>query len=79
MSLKLISDSDNHNTLTLSEPTTQNGHTQTICPMLPTNYLSVFDHFVGVALKGLTKKKGSLWIESNGLEQCPGSIFIDLQ
>ena len=29
-------------------------HTQTICLQQPPNYLSVFDHFVGLALKGLT-------------------------
>ena len=28
-------------------------HTQTIHQLLPTNCLSVFDHFVGLALKGL--------------------------
>ena len=28
-------------------------HTQTIRRLLPTNCLSVFDHFVGLALKGL--------------------------
>ena len=28
-------------------------HTQTIRPLLPTNCLSVFDHFVGMALEGL--------------------------
>ena len=28
-------------------------HTQTICLLLPTNILSLFDHFVGLALKGL--------------------------
>ena len=28
-------------------------HTQTIRRFLLTNYLSVFDHFVGLALKGL--------------------------
>ena len=28
-------------------------HVQTICRVLPTNCLSVFDHFVGLALKGL--------------------------
>ena len=27
-------------------------HTQTIRRPLPTNFLSVFDHFVGLALKG---------------------------
>ena len=26
-------------------------HTQTICRLLATNYLSVFEHFVGMALK----------------------------
>ena len=30
-------------------------HTQTICGLLPmpTNYLSLFDHFVGLVIKGL--------------------------
>ena len=28
-------------------------HTQTIRPLLPTNYFSVFDHVIGLALKGL--------------------------
>ena len=27
---------------------------QTTCRLLPTNYLSVFDHFMGLTLKGLT-------------------------
>ena len=30
-------------------------HTQTICRKLPINCLSAFDHFVGLALKGLRK------------------------
>ena len=30
-------------------------HTQTIRRLLPTNCLSVFDHFVGLALKGLSQ------------------------
>ena len=29
-------------------------HTETIRRLLPTNFLSVFDHFVEFALKGLT-------------------------
>ena len=29
-------------------------HTQTICRLLPTNYLSVFDHFVRFVLQGLS-------------------------
>ena len=28
-------------------------HTQTIYQLLPTDYLSVFDHYVGLAVKGL--------------------------
>ena len=28
-------------------------HIQTICWLLPTNYLSVFEYFVGLWLKGL--------------------------
>ena len=28
-------------------------HTQTVHPQQPTNCLSVFDHFVGLALEGL--------------------------
>ena len=31
-------------------------HTQRIRRLLPTNYLNVFDHFVGLAFKGLTSK-----------------------
>ena len=33
-------------------------HTQTIRPEMSTNCLSVFDHFVGLALKGLKLKIG---------------------
>ena len=32
-------------------------HTETIRPQKPTNCLSVFDHFVGLALKGLRSRK----------------------
>ena len=32
-------------------------HTQTIRQLLPTNCLSVFDHFVGLALKELMSQK----------------------
>ena len=32
-------------------------HTQTIRHKLPTNCLSVFDHFMGLALKGLSEFK----------------------
>ena len=30
-------------------------HTQTTCWLLPTNSLSMFDHFKGLAIEGLTK------------------------
>ena len=35
-------------------------HTQTIRRLLPTNYLSVFDHFVRLALNGLNRKRNYL-------------------
>ena len=42
--------------LTLSAPISQNGQTHANTHgKLPTNYLSVFDHFVRLALKGLSK------------------------
>ena len=37
-----------------SQPHKMVKYTQTIRRLLPTNCLSVFDHFVGLALKGLT-------------------------
>ena len=46
---------------------------QTIRRLLPTNFLSVFDHFVGLLLKGLKMKKafdnalGSLLVIQNVL------------
>ena len=41
------------NYLTLQAPTLQNGQTQTIRRVLPTNCVSVFEHFVGLAYEGL--------------------------
>ena len=38
-----------------SQPHKMVKHTQTIRRLMPTNCLSVFDHFVGLALKGFTK------------------------
>ena len=35
-------------------------HTQTIRRLLPTNYLSVFDHFARLALNGLNRKRNYL-------------------
>ena len=32
-------------------------HAKTILRLLPTNYLSVFDHFAGLSLKGLSLNK----------------------
>ena len=49
-----------HETLTLQARTPQNGHTWTIRRLLPTNCLSVFDDFVGLALKGLKTFKYNL-------------------
>ena len=40
--------------LTLQVPTPQNGQTHS---KKPTNCLSVFDHFVGLALEGLSLEK----------------------
>ena len=42
-------------------------HTQTVCQEQPTNCLSVFDHFMGLGLKGL------LWETMDQL----GKVFID--
>ena len=41
--------------LTLKVPIPQNDQTQS--NNFPTNYLSVFDHFVGLSLKGLSCAK----------------------
>ena len=35
-------------------------HTETICRLLPTNCLTVFDHFVGLGPKGLNSRKKKL-------------------
>ena len=44
-----------HNALTLLAPISQNGQTlKQFVGNLPTKCLSVFDHFVGLALNGLT-------------------------
>ena len=40
-------------------------HTQTICRLLPTNYLNVFNRFVRLVLKGFTLKLICLW---NGIQ-----------
>ena len=40
--------------LTLQAPTPLNGQTNTIIRQQPTNCFSVFDHFEGLVLKGLT-------------------------
>ena len=47
-------------TLTLWAPIPQNGQT---LKQLPTNSLSVFDHFVGLALKGLIKQSRNMKFE----------------
>ena len=40
-------------------------YTQIIRPLLPTNVLSVFDHFVGLALEGLINKALGKNFEAN--------------
>ena len=40
-------------------------HTQTICRLLPTNCLSVFDHFAELALKGYTRFFGHSVVTKN--------------
>ena len=40
--------------------------TQTILRLLPANYLSVFDHFVGLVLKGLTLVVSNCTYKTNG-------------
>ena len=49
-------------------------HTQTICRQQPTKCLSVFDHLVGLALKGLKQKSIRLSISSTLLHYYPISI-----
>ena len=44
----------------LSVSPTKLSNTQTTCQQQPINYLSVFDHFVGLALKGL--RRTPLWM-----------------
>ena len=62
-------------------PTPQNGHTfytQTICWLLPTNRLSGFDHFVGLALKGLRNvKRKQLKSKSNEINRAINYIVTE--
>ena len=51
-----------------SQPRKTVKHTQTIHRLLPTNCLSVFDHFVGLALKRLTKRATSYSAKTNALK-----------
>ena len=47
--------------LTLQAPTWQNGQTETILLLLPTNCLSMFEYFVVLVLKGLTINIQVIW------------------
>ena len=38
-------------------------HTQTICQLLPKNCVSVFEHFVGMALKGVMNQICQILVE----------------
>ena len=49
-------------------------HTQTIRRLLPTNCLSVFDHFLGLALKGLNFIHRADYFRNF----FSGSVFIEL-
>ena len=44
-------------------------HNQTIRRLLPTNFLSVFDHFVGLVLKGLKFRQGF---------ECSSEMFLSM-
>ena len=50
-------------------------HIQTIRRLLPTNCLSVFDHFVGLALKGLTSYKSTNYVLLSPFSICRESDF----
>ena len=50
-------------------------HTQTIRRLLPTNSLSVFDHFVRLALKELTNNIGSHPIDLLKMPHLRPSLF----
>ena len=52
-------------------------HTQTVRRVLPTNCLSVFEHFVGLALKWLTPEKG-LQKTSQAYKKCWPSVNANL-
>ena len=61
-------------------PTPQNGQalTQTICWLLPTNCLSVFDHFVRLALNGLKNvKRKQLKLKSDEINRVLNYIVTE--
>ena len=51
-------------------------HTQTIRQLLPTNCLSVFDHFVGLALKGLMSLRLILFCISDCISESVLVVFL---
>ena len=57
-------------------------HNQTIHRLLPTNCLSVFDHFVGLALKGLNNSKVNIvnheYLTKRGLINSLAKYFISV-
>ena len=67
--------------LILLEPILQNGQTlKQFVASLPTNCLSVFDHFVGLALKGInvrikTRTAESAWV--SGLVERHNAIIVE--
>ena len=62
--------------LTLEAPTHKMVKiTQTICRLLPINYLTVFDHFVGLALNGLVSFFFFEKVSSSKIASCYTLIF----
>ena len=53
-------------------------HTQTIRLLFPTNCLSVFDHFVGLALRGLRKTCQTYMPINTKTKISKGYVFIDV-
>ena len=51
-------------------------HTQAICRLLPTNYLSVFDHFVGLGFKRLRILWQLFWYSEGILELFPSTCMF---
>ena len=58
-----------------SQPHKMVKHTETIRRLLPKNCLSVFDHFVGLALKGLSKNNQNFRVSVKTSRQRLAALF----